>query len=63
MNGIKYYSSCRIQCNKRQADKCNKKTCTYLQVAVHNIQRQDQQSIFLFNVESKGLHGTLNFVA
>lgn len=63
MNGIKY-SSCIIQCNKRQADKCNKKkTCTYLQVVVHDIQRQDQQSIFCSVWSQKDLHGSLCFVA
>lgn len=39
------------------------KTCTYLQVVVHEIQRQDQQSILCSVWSQKDLHGTLHFVA
>lgn len=39
MDGIKKLFTYRIQCNKRQADKCNLTTCTYLQVVAHDIQR------------------------
>lgn len=53
MNGIKHYSSCRIQCNKRQADKLIK-TCTYLQVAVHDTKTRPTK-YFLFSVESKAV--------